>query len=175
MQHARISTVPTLRDIHFDDLPAVQALNEAAVPAVNSLAMAPLQWLWEHAIYRRAAVDATGEVGGFLLGLGPGLAYASPNYRWFSARYPDFVYVDRIVVGAAWRNLGLGTQLYADIWQLAVHRGAVLACEVNLEPANPGSLRFHAKFGFRSVGEQRTEGGTKRVTLLVREPPATSE
>jgi predicted GNAT superfamily acetyltransferase len=33
---------------------------------------------------------------------------------------------------------------------------------------NAPSLRFHERLGFEPVGEQQTEGGDKRVRLLVR-------
>ena len=37
---------------------------------------------------------------------------------------------------------------------------------MNVRPRNDGSLRFHQRYGFTAVGEQDTEGGAKRVTLL---------
>ena len=43
-----------------------------------------------------------------------------------------------------------------------------VTCEVNLEPPNPASLAFHARLGFRQVGEQVTKGGSVRVALLAR-------
>jgi predicted GNAT superfamily acetyltransferase len=43
-----------------------------------------------------------------------------------------------------------------------------VSCEVNVVPMNAGSLRFHMRLGFDSVGQQATEGGKKRVSLLVR-------
>ena len=132
----------TLRDATVDDLPTLCHLNNAADPAVNALPPPDMRWLYDHAIYRRVAVSSSGEVGAFLLGLGPGIAYDSLNYRWFSARYPTFVYVDRIVVDAALRGQGVGTLLYNDIWQLAQAQKNVLLCEVNLRPRNDISLAF---------------------------------
>lgn len=38
--------------------------------------------------------------------------------------------------------------------------------EVNLDPPKPGSLAFHRRLGFASVGEQATTGGSVTVTLL---------
>ena len=32
-----------------------------------------------------------------------GTPYESPNYRWFSERYPEFVYIDRIVIARPFR------------------------------------------------------------------------
>ena len=44
----------------------------------------------------------------------------------------------------------------------------VLLCEVNVKPRNEGSLRFHHRLGFREVGQQDTEGGAKRVSMLAK-------
>jgi predicted GNAT superfamily acetyltransferase len=33
---------------------------------------------------------------------------------------------------------------------------------------NEGSLRFHHRIGFVEVGQQDTDGGTKRVSLLAK-------
>ena len=42
-----------------------------------------------------------------------------------------------------------------------------LACEVNLEPPNEPSMRFHERHGFARVGEQPVDG--KIVAMLVKE------
>jgi predicted GNAT superfamily acetyltransferase len=47
-----------------------------------------------------------GNIDAFLLALDQDADYDSPNFRWFSARYPRFVYVDRIVVASAARGRG---------------------------------------------------------------------
>jgi len=36
-------------------------------------------------------------------------------------------------------------------------------------PRNDESLVFHERFGFEEVGQQNTSGGSKRVSLLVKE------
>lgn len=38
--------------------------------------------------------------------------------------------------------------------------------EVNVDPPNPGSLRFHDRLGFTEVGRQATKGDTVTVALL---------
>lgn len=103
----------------------------------------------------------------FLIGLRPGNAYASENYRYFEARGNDYLYVDRIVVAEAARGRRVGRQLYDAVFDLARAEGrAEVDCEVNLDPPNPGSLAFHARLGFERVGEQPTKGGTVTVALL---------
>ena len=97
----------------------------------------------------------------------------SPNYLWFSAHYPRFLYIDRIVVSASARGRGLGPALYADLIAVARNSGVdLLCCEYDLEPPNPGSARFHAGFGFREVGQQRVAGGKKSVSLQILDLPA---
>lgn len=121
--------------------------------------------------------DAQRRVVGFLLALPPHVPYDSPNYQWFEERYDDFVYIDRVAVAPGDRGSGVGRALYEALdATLAAGSAATgaprLCCEVNLRPPNPGSLEFHRRLGFVPVGEQDTEEATKRVVLLVREPPA---
>ena len=94
--------------------------------------------------------------------------YFSENYRWFAARYEEFVYVDRVVVAEERRGSGVGRAFYEDIIEFSFSRAPVLLCEVNVKPRNDRSLRFHERFGFAEVGQLDTEGGSKRVSLLAR-------
>lgn len=156
---------PTLRDVRSDDLDTVLFLNESVVPAVNSLAPDDIAWFAEHAAYFRVAEDADGVVA-FLIGLRPGTDYGSLNYRWFCEHYDDFAYVDRVAVAERGRRAGLASRLYDDFAERMSGEVDVMTCEVNIEPPNPGSMRFHERRGFRQVGSQATEGGTKVVALL---------
>ncbi len=157
----------TLRNYEPGDFAAIQALNEDAVPHVNSLASGALSNLIAQACYLKVAVMG-GEVAGFLLAVGEGQDYASLNYRWFSENCEDFIYIDRIVVADAFRGRGIAKALYRDIGGITVNGAQWLACEVNLSPPNPESLSFHHKFGFYEVGQQDTENGKKRVSLLIK-------
>ncbi len=53
---------------------------------------------------------------------------------------------------------------------IVVHGGGAAIsramAEVNIEPHNHVSLKFHDRYGFSPVGEQDNEGGTKRVVML---------
>jgi predicted GNAT superfamily acetyltransferase len=159
---------PATRRITRADLPILLAMNNAAVPDVNRLDEAELARLAELSAVATVVV-LDGEPQGIMLALRPGQPYASPNYRWFTERYDDFLYVDRVIVAPSKRGAGLGRTLYADAFDHAAAHGlAQVTCEVNVEPPNPGSLRFHARLGFAQVGEQYTENGAKRVALLAR-------
>jgi len=149
------------------DLDEILSHNNAAVPAVNALTRTDLERFAEIAHSFLVIDGIEGAIAGFMIGLGPGVAYDSRNYEWFSTRYESFIYVDRIVVAEAGRGLGVGTRLYDEFARRGrLGNDEVMLAEVNIRPRNDGSLAFHDARGFVSVGEQDTEGGSKRVTLL---------
>ena len=152
-------------DVQSTEFEDVLALNQAAVPHVNSLEPGDIAWFAGHADYFRVA-RIGGDLVGFLIGLGPGLDYTSPNYRYFCRRHDTFGYVDRVVVAAAARRSGIGSQLYDDY--AATLRGfvPVMTCEVNIRPPNESSMAYHERYGFICVATQETEGGTKEVALM---------
>src|SRR5450631_4398132 len=94
-----------IRDAIDGDFAAILRLNRDSEAALSPLTLPRLQALSGQAWYHRVACRA-GSVQAFLIALRPGADYDSPNYRWFCARYTDFVYVDRIVVHAGARQAG---------------------------------------------------------------------
>ncbi len=156
-----------IRPADDGDLEAIRAINENAVPAVSTITADQLRVLAGQCRYFKAAL-ADGQLAGFLMALQPGQLYQSLNYRWFSERYDQFVYVDRIAVSPEFKGRGIGRALYADVEKFALQVAPVLTCEVNVIPPNPESMAFHQKLGFFEVGQQDTEGGKKRVSLLVK-------
>jgi predicted GNAT superfamily acetyltransferase len=156
----------SLRDYRPDDADAVLALNAASVAVLSPLDDLRLRALAAQAARFRIA-ERDGVPVAFLLALREGSAYASPNYRWFAARYARFLYVDRVVVAEAARGDGLGAALYDDLFAFARAAGLdTVACEFDVEPPNEPSRRFHARFGFEEVGRQRLAGG-KQVSMQV--------
>jgi hypothetical protein len=159
---------PLLRDAGRGDFDAILALNAASVQALSPLDHARLEWLHGMRAAHRV-VSVNGDVRAFLLAFREGSAYDSPNYRWFAARYPRFLYVDRVVVDAEARGHGLGRLLYEDLITLArSSEVGMICCEYDTEPPNPASAAFHARFGFREVGAERLGPG-KAVSLRVLE------
>ncbi|MBS9721088.1 GNAT family N-acetyltransferase [Tianweitania sp. BSSL-BM11] len=105
----------------------------------------------------------------FLLAFDQDAAYTSPNFLWFKARYPRFIYVDRIVVSPKARGRGLARLLYEDLFSRARAAGHDrICCEVNAEPPNPASDAFHAALDFQEVGEAAIHGGEKTVRYYLR-------
>jgi len=153
---------------HPDDYDALLTMNTAAVPAVNQIDRDLLEKLHRQAeillVARESA--ASRSPAGFLLALNEQADYGSPNFLYFRDRYPSFAYVDRVVVDTRVRGQGIGERLYQALFEHRRNQG-LITCEVNVEPPNPGSLSFHQRMGFRAVDEQATEGGTKRVALMV--------
>jgi hypothetical protein len=149
------------------DYETILRLNREAVPHVNLISDDVLRHLHQESCYFRIA-KSDDAVGGFLLGLPEEAQYESVNYQWFAARFPSFVYIDRVVIAPSVRRQGVGRRLYADLERVARARAPLLACEVNLRPPNAGSMHFHESFGFKEVGQQDTEEGTKRVRLMVK-------
>ena len=105
-----------------------------------------------------------------MLALDERAIYASENFGYFKRNYPQFAYVDRIVVSPDYRRAGIGARLYANLFTEASDKTR-FTCEVNVRPPNPGSLAFHERLGFATVAEQDTGGGEKRVALMTRENP----
>lgn len=154
-----------LRDATARDGEAILGLNAESEAFLSPLDAGALQKLAAQAAYLRVA-ESGDEVAAFLLALAPGADYASENYRWFSGRYARFLYVDRIVVSRRHQGEGLGNTMYEDLFAFARtndwHR---VVCEFDVEPPNPVSAAFHARFGFHEIGTQWVRGGKKRVSL----------
>jgi uncharacterized protein len=157
----------SIRDVREADLDAVLALNNAAGPGILPIDARRLRHLFDIAVYFRVA-EIDGHLAGFLIGLRPGVDYDSQNYAWFCARYPDFVYVDRIVIARPYRGHGLGRVFYADVQSYAEVRSPLLCCEVFLDPRDDASVLFHGTYGFKEEGQQTLASG-HRVSLLVKQ------
>jgi predicted GNAT superfamily acetyltransferase len=150
--------------IESHDYDAVLALNDASVPHVNLIDITELQWFVDNAACAHVA-RIEDRLAGFLIGLRPGLAYASPNYRWFCDNYDDFAYIDRVVVSPWARRQGVADSLYETL-RSSQPDAPVMTCEVNIRPSNEGSMQFHKRMGFRQVGSQEIDGGQKEVALM---------
>jgi predicted GNAT superfamily acetyltransferase len=157
------SDIPS--DIPPNAAAAVLALNNAFATELSWLEPQRLAALLGRAIYARRI----GAAAAFLLAFDETAEYDSPNYLWFRARYPRFVYVDRVAVAQGARGRGYARRLYADLIGRAVAAGHnLVVCEVNSDPPNPASDALHAALGFSEVGAASIHGGSKTVRYLAR-------
>jgi hypothetical protein len=157
--------VPTLRPIAPSDVDDVLALNERNVVKLAPLDAARLGMIRDWAD-RVDVLEVDGSFAGFVVTFGPGTAYDSENYRWFTERFDDFYYLDRIVLHEDFRRQGLGGYVYDDVEETARKHGR-LALEVNLVPRNDASLAFHQRRGYVEVG--RLGDDDHLVTLMTKE------
>ena len=153
------------------DFTEVLALNEQSVRYLSPLSSSQLASLHRQSAFDRV-VEVEGRVIAFILALPQGADYDSVNYQWFAQRYAQFLYVDRVVVSLDAHGNGAGSILYRQLFEHASrHRIPLVACEFDVEPPNPVSERFHAKFGFVEVGRQSVAGGKKTVSLQTASVP----
>ena len=147
------------------DFPTCVALNETFVRFLSPLTMLRLGELHRQAALH-LVVEHEARVIAFLLGFREHASYDSVNYQWFERRYAQFLYVDRVVVEGAAGIRGAGTLLYKHVFGLARGSGVpCVACEIDVDPPNPVSQRFHTRFHFQEVGRQMVAGGSKMVSL----------
>ena len=145
-----------LRSVAAADISRAESLGQALL-ALNNAHAQELSWLeperLEYLVSKAFLARRIGDLDAFMLAFDQDAGYDSPNFLWFRARYPRFVYVDRIVVAASARGRGCARRLYHDLFEHALRAGHDrVFCEVNSSPPNPVSDAFHAALGFVEVG-----------------------
>jgi predicted GNAT superfamily acetyltransferase len=159
-----IDPIVPLSDADARLLAEVLELNRRNVVALSELDACKLKTLINNSFQAIAFRSANA----FLLAFDQHAAYDSPNFRWFQDRFSRFVYIDRVVVADHARGRGLARALYRELFNEARQRGhSLLTCEINVDPPNPPSDRFHNAFGFEEVGTGRASP-QKKVRYLVR-------
>lgn len=156
-----------IRDVRERELDSVLALNNAVGPGILALDAARMHSFFLHASYFRVA-EVDGRLAGFLIAMRETAEYSSPNFAWFRERYPEFVYIDRIVIAEPFRGHGLGRIFYCDVTSYAEVRVPLLTCEVFLEPRDDVAVLFHGTYGFNEVGQQVMPGIDRPVSLLAK-------
>ena len=158
------------RSVDVADMLRDEALGKALL-ALNNAHAQELSWLeaerLEYLISEAFLARRIGRLDAFLLAFDQDARYDSPNFIWFRARYPRFVYVDRIVVAPSARGRGCARRLYDDLFEHAIRAGHDrIVCEVNKTPPNPASDAFHAALGFVEVGTASVHDGSRTVRYL---------
>nr|WP_239027495.1 GNAT family N-acetyltransferase [Ramlibacter algicola] len=160
-----------MRPLVAADHAAVLRLNAESVQFLSAMDSQRLAQLHAQAALA-TVVERAGEVVAFLLAFREGAAYDSVNYQWFAQRYDRFLYVDRVVVGEQARRSGIATQLYGQVVAQAAAGGVPLvALEIDSDPPNAPSERFHARYAFREVGRQAVPYAPKVVSMRVADVP----
>ena len=146
---------PIVRNIEITDVARVLEINNANTPGVSELTLSELETDIKNCLHALAIDNEHGEVCAFCITFAPDAPDAGVNHQWFADRFESFVYLDRIAIDPTYQNLGLGVLLYQSVEQQMIDSAqhSLLCCEVNLEPPNPGSLRFHHRIGFTEVGQ----------------------
>ena len=152
---------PIVRNVETTDWKRILEINNANTPGVSELTLSELEMDLSNSLHALAIDNEHGEVCAFCITFAADAPDAGANHRWFADRYESFVYLDRIAINSNHQNRGLGALLYQSVEQLMLDSAEhlLLCCEVNLEPPNPGSLRFHKRIGFTEVGTQSTNPG----------------
>jgi predicted GNAT superfamily acetyltransferase len=144
-----------VRNIEITDVARVLEINNANTPGVSELTLSELETDIKNCLHALLIDNEHGEVCAFCITFAPDAPDAGVNHQWFADRFESFVYLDRIAIDPTYQNLGLGALLYQSVEKqmIASAQHSLLCCEVNLEPPNPGSLRFHHRIGFTEVGQ----------------------
>lgn len=154
-----------IRNARPEDYDFILKVNEVNVEVLSPMPIERMLWLKEMSDMFVVA-EVNGELAAFLIAIREGQPYDSENYVWFSEKYPQFLYIDRIVIDEPFRAAGLGRALYQAVKDRAIETGVkVVTCEVDTIPYNETSLKFHEAMGFREVGEQIIRGGAIKVSL----------
>jgi len=167
-QLATHSTPASIGPLTPDRLHRLLTLNNAHAAELSFLDAPRLA----HILHQSAWAARIGDVDAFVLTLDQTATYDSPNYAWWRAHLPRFLYVDRIVVSPAARGRGLARTLYAAVFAAAQAAGhTAVTAEVNTDPPNPASDALHAALGFQQAGTATIHGGAKTVRYLIRPLP----
>jgi len=157
--------MPSIYPATPEDTPAVLDLNDSEVQWTSPMDRERLEYLAGLAAYYKVVrIDHTAV--GFMLAMSSDSAYSNANFNWFSQRYSEFFYIDRIVIAASQAGRGIGRMFYQDAIKQARRMGLNRAvCEISLDPLNEGSMRFHQRLGFAEVGRQTLSAGSKCVSM----------
>ena len=153
-----------IRPLLKADIDAIWSINEEGLPGTGKVSSDEIEALLD---FSSLAVGAhlDGILVGFVICLPPKTDYGSLNYAWFNNNYNDFLYVDRIAVRTQYQNRKIGTLLYDFVKSNATENGVPVTAEVNIQPPNPGSMRFHERHGFERVGVLKHHN--KSVALFI--------
>ena len=153
-----------IKPLSKTDVDSIWKINQDGLPGTGKVSHEEIDALLDFSSLAVGAYFGE-ELAGFVICLPPKTTYGSLNYAWFNQRYNEFLYVDRIAVATQYQNQKIGTLLYDFVKSNANEIGVPVTAEVNIEPPNPGSIRFHERHGFEQVGV--LEHDEKLVAMFV--------
>jgi len=157
----------SLETASLTDANILLELNNAAVPDLNELTPGKAQWLVDHCVVP-AMATLDGRVAGLVVVLSETCGFDSDYFRWFSERYQNFLYIDRVVVADWARGQGIARQLYEAIETAAREKGLALVADVYCEPPNTASLNLHYRMGFQEIGKQHFPAEKRIATKFMK-------
>jgi len=160
-----LGDIMEIRSLSQIDVQSIWDINEQGLPGTGQVSKDEISTLLNLSSHSIGAFRNDRLIG-FVICLSPRKNYGSLNYAWFNENYDQFIYVDRIAVLESCRNEGVGSILYEMVLSFSEENAVPIAAEVNLEPPNPGSMRFHQRFGFEEVGVLHHQ--SKSVIMLLR-------
>jgi predicted GNAT superfamily acetyltransferase len=162
--HNRIA----IREVRPDDLPEIVRINVDSAPGVTQLTGRDMAGLVTEATLAWVAIADRG-IAGYLIAFLGSANYGGEEFAWFKRRGQTFVYVDQVALARSYRGRGIASRLYSELerWSSGQLCDS-LNCEVNLDPPNPASMAFHARYGFIEIGRMHTSDG-RHVALLQKE------
>ena len=165
MSEVIIESTMDLRELRSEDISEIWEINEQGLPGTGKVSHEEIEALLDISEIAIGVFDSN-KLLGFVICLLPGTNYASLNYSWFNKKYDEFIYVDRIAVSQTYRDQNIGSIIYQKVVDYSKENNVPIAAEVSLNPPNPGSMRFHYRFGFTEVGILEHE--SKSVTMMLR-------
>ena len=158
----------SVRPFQDDNCAFVLRLNKENCDVLIPMGDEELRFLCDNSeLFDVVYVDDT--PAGFIVALGEGIKeYDYKSYKWFGENYSGFLYIDQVVIDEKYWGKGLGPCLYQKVFEHANKTGVEIIA-VAITADNEVSLNFHAKMGFRNVGEQLIRGGTTSIYQQIKE------
>jgi predicted GNAT superfamily acetyltransferase len=157
----------TLTITTLNDLGTLLDINNAAIPDINQLTPLKAQWLIDHlAVPGLALLD--GRPAGVVVVLNDRCGYDSDYYRWFTERYENFLYIDRVIVAGWARRQGIAKALYEHVESAAKERKLAIVADVYSDPPNTPSLALHRAMDYDEIGTQAFPAEQKIATKFMK-------
>ncbi len=141
-------------------------INTEGKPGVAPLNCAELLRMMNLTDYVKV-LEINGRVAGYFIAFLKNSNYDGEEFQYFQKELnSNYLYVDQIAIAEKYLGNGLAKEFYRDAEHFAIQFSiSQIVCEVNLEPPNPKSLKFHTSLGFHKVTQLTTQDG-REVLLL---------